>query len=104
MGKHSEVFVAFDVAKKKHAVACGLRDGLAHAEPPERKADIPPARRARGDLVHLPVETEGFAEKSNHCPSFRLEVGKRSRASGQNVKLGVQAGMFRKGGKRPFSR
>ena len=95
----SQARLAFHHHEDHLAVACGLRDGRAHAEPPERKADIPPARRARGDLVHLPVETEGFAEKSDHCPSFRLEVGKRSRASGQNVKLSAQAGMFRKVGK-----
>ena len=29
MGKDSEVFVAFDVAKKKHAVAIAERAGLA---------------------------------------------------------------------------
>src|SRR5208282_6266165 len=71
----SEARLALHHHEDHLAVAGGLGDGLPCAEPPERKADMAPAGRARGDLVHLPVPTEGFAEKFGHHSSFRLESG-----------------------------
>src|ERR1700722_656991 len=80
----SQARLAFHHHEDHLAVATGLGDRLPHAEPPERKADITPGRRTRGDLVHLPVGTEGLAEKSDHRSSF--EVRKRP-ALGRQSKI-----------------
>jgi transposase len=67
MGKHSEVFVAFDVAKKKHAVAIAEGGGVGEV-------------RFLGDVENspLPIErtTRRRADRYDRCRSA-LKPGRR---------------------------
>jgi hypothetical protein len=78
---------ALDRHKNHFAIWGRFRDCFAGSQPPERKSDVTPARRTCGDLVHLPVATEGLAEKFDHRLSFPIgspEAARRVGAGGIN--------------------
>ena len=55
--------LALDHDEDDLALAGRLGGGLAGAQPVEREADVAPAGRRRGDLVHLAVGAEGLAQQ-----------------------------------------
>ncbi|CAM4152861.1 hypothetical protein PAYE108092_20660 [Paracoccus yeei] len=60
--------LALDHDQDDLAPAGRLGRNLARPQPVKRKADIAPARRLRGDLVHLAVAAEGFSQQRVHRP------------------------------------
>jgi transposase len=60
MGKYIEVFVAFDVAKKKHAVA--IADGERTGEVPvsRRRREQPVADRANDQEIGGPIRSAAY--------------------------------------------
>ena len=60
MGKYIEVFVAFDVAKKKHAVAIAGRGADGRSPISRRRREQPVADRANDQEIGGPIRSAAY--------------------------------------------